>query len=206
MLARPSGPQIDENRCEITSTGVCARGRISTGTAPDAVNGAPCSVARSGADAALASSPRRLIMRLASPCITRPVVTSCTVFNLSRIVSSYCGRLAAIATTCDTITEASPPTSSVVTTTAPEHRRHLRAHQPAQLAHQRREQQAQEHGQRDRHQHLAAEIEQPQHDRAVDEAAGVELRRRRRGGRRAAGRHGGFRCESAIPPSLAPKA
>ncbi len=119
MLARPSGPQIDENRCEITSTGVCARCRTSTGTAPDAVSGAPCSVARAGADAAPASSPRRLIMRPVSPCITRPSVTSWTVFNLSRMVFSYCGRLAAIATTCDTIIDASPPTRTVVMITAP---------------------------------------------------------------------------------------
>ncbi len=118
MLARPSGPQIDENRCEITSTGVCGRGLISTGTAPDDVSGGPSSVARAGADAAPASSPRRLIMRPASPCSTRLVVTSCTVFSLSRIVVSYCGRLSAIDTTCETIIAVSPPTSSVSTATA----------------------------------------------------------------------------------------
>jgi hypothetical protein len=119
MLARPSGPQMDENRCEITSTGVCVRGRTSTGTAPEAVSGAPSSVARSGADAAPASSPSRLIMRPASPCITRPSVTSCTVLSLSRIVDSYCGRPCAIATTWETMVAARPPTSTVSTNTAP---------------------------------------------------------------------------------------
>ncbi len=119
MLARPSGPQMDENRCETTSTGVCARGRSSTGTAPDAVSGAPSSVARAGAEAAPASAPSRLIMRPVSPCITRPSVTSCTSWSLSRMVDSYCGRPSAIATTCETITAARPPTRIVSTTTEP---------------------------------------------------------------------------------------
>jgi len=118
MLTWPSGPQIDENSLEITSTDVCGRGRISTGTAPEAVSGVPC-MSPAGDEAAFASAPRRLIMRLVSPCITRPTVTSWTVLILSRIVSSYCGRLPAIATTCVTITDASPPARIVSHSTAP---------------------------------------------------------------------------------------
>ena len=210
MLARPSGPQIDENRCEITSTGVCVRGRISTGTAPDGVSGAPSSVARGGADAAPASSPSRLIMRPASPCMH---AAQRHVLHRLELVADRRSRTAAgcsaIATTCETIMPASPPTSSVSTTTAPSTAAHLRAHEAPQLAHQRRDQQAQDHGQRDRHQHLAPEIEQPSTTAPLTRPpawnfVGEDGRSGRCGWRR---RHGRLSGQGRrIRPSLAPKA